>query len=169
MNKKVLVIFATVLLISFTLGCIETEDILNTTKGFINTTKGFVDDITTEREPTPLDICRETVYAQMREEEERMPVGIKHMEIVEIKRFNDSEEALSYIKSYPLLEIESAYYSMDPESWHSGFEGVVKNEEFFYVAIGRFDLEQPVPGISRFFGAYVCDANGTLIYHIEPT
>jgi len=152
LNRKVVVVAATVLLISLSLGCIEIEDVFNTTKGFF-------ENITTEREPTPLDICRETVYAQMREDEKRMPVGIKHMEIVEIKKFNNPEEAISYIESYPGITVTS----------RSDFRRVVEKEEFFYVAIGRFDLEYPMSiwelgYIDRIFDAYVCDGNGTLIY-----
>jgi len=148
------VVVITILLISFTLGCIEIEDVFNTTKGLF-------EDITTERESTPLDICRETVYAQMREDEKRMPVGIKHMEIVEIKEFNNSEVAASYIGSYPLVFL-----------WRSEFKRAVENEEVFYVAIGRFDFEQPLfiegSSLNRVFGVYVCNPNGTLIYHLRP-
>jgi len=165
LNRKVVVVATIILLISLTLGCIEIEDVTSTTKDIINTTQGFVGDITIKTkeqyEPNPSDVCKEAVHAQMREDEKRMPVGIKYMEIVEIKKFNNSEVAASYIGSYPLGFL-----------WRSEFKRVVENEEVFYVAIGRFDFEQPLfiegSSLNRVFGVYVCNPNGTLIYHRRP-
>lgn len=98
---------------------------------------------------TPEDFCEQNTMNELKLHLEKSSIELHSPTILEIKQFENLDEAYAFTGGYSLIERDRLSGGLTVEP--------------FYVAIGRLSSDSPKASADRFFYDYLCDLEGNLI------
>jgi len=105
----------------------------------------------------PKNICMANCENKLKIEAEKLPYSYKSIKIVDIKEFNNTEEAISFIHEYPGI-----YPDEKSIKW------TLRGNKRYYVSVGYILFEHPTILGDKIFDWCFCNATGALIELSPP-